>query len=184
MTTPANIPNQVGVQGINAQLALWISRAANAVNYLLGRVGGLPYSATGNFVYTPTANGTFVGTGFRFGTTAPGGNAAWSVTGVSCVNICGTFTAPNNAAGAFLGVAMFIGTGASPTAGATITGTQVTGYQYGGGDTTIGPYHPYSMTALIRWPAPDCWIDIGLSLSSTTGTEIREYNLNIFDVGL
>ena len=65
MTTPANLPNQVGVQGIQAQMALWFARAANAVNYLLGNSLGQNASAFVNQVAnysttstSPIATGT------------------------------------------------------------------------------------------------------------------------------
>lgn len=158
----------------------WVLSASTAVNYLLGRTGGSTLSRATvypGFNFVPTGTGVMVGSGFRWGT------AHGSKTGVSHVSIAGTFQ-PSPTANSFFGVGLFYGTGTSPAAQAATTGTQIGAYQYGGGDTTIGPYHPYCLSAIIQWPAADSWFDVGVSCSTVNAGLLREYTLAIFDVAL
>lgn len=173
MAVPANLPNQVGVQGIQAQMALWFARAANAVNYLLGRTGGSTFYAAAaypGYNYTVAAAG-MLGAGYRWGT------AHGSKTGTSCILWNGTMDPPTSG---YIGVAMQVGTGASPAQASASAGTTIVNLQYSG---TTATYSPYSMATIITWPAADSWFDMYISPSASGGL-MREYTVSVFDVAL
>lgn len=172
MTTPANVPNQVGVQGIQAQMALWIARAANATNYLLARALGQNATATINTVpnyasasTSPIATGTFI-------VITP------NTTGRLLVIADGLFsTSPANTSDIYV----YYGTGAIPAQGAAATGTIAVSSAF---SYASGSYAPYNLNRVISGftVGTQYWFEFYISSAPATTTTFVEGWLSVVEL--
>lgn len=130
MTTPNNLPNQVGVQGIQAQMALWISRAANAVNALLGWATSpnVEYFTNGGSLGAISTTGSLLYTGASVALTP---NKSGKVLLTASIN---PYPGPTGT------LALCYSTSPPPAFGAAQTGT-IVGGQFNYDSTTITTFN-------------------------------------------
>lgn len=170
MTTPANLPNQVGVQGIQALLALWISRAANAVNWLLqGKAVAHGTFVTGGYSLISTTD-VMLGSGLTI-TPLTTGRVLVLYTGVWTPSVTLLFSSHIN-----------YGTGAAPALGAAVTGTAIS-ITNTPTSTNSAEYLYIAQNGYVANLAPGTtyWIDVAAHVSTGTAS-IAQYEMSAWEV--
>lgn len=172
MTTPANLPNQVGVQGIQALLALWIARAANAVNYLLARDLGQNATALVNQVsnYATTSTSPIAtGTALRI---TP------NTTGRVLLVASGLF---NMSAATSCVIYVYGGTGTTPAQGAAASGSNFASSAF---SYISGSYAPFTFNTVITGltVGTSYWFEFYVSSAASTTTTFVEGWLTVTEL--